>query len=166
MCIWNDVIFSVWKKNTCLNGRVFVVGPHLRNFTIFWKDESKGRNYQQHGGALTARSNTFAKNDRFQIRTKNLKEINVLRFEFFESWKNRLRYIIYRFLSSSNIFILLKPWTCMKRCSCSSRSSLDPQKRYPWLFVWPGGGGAARGRSWDSINVSLSGGAVNGKPWA
>lgn len=101
-----------------------------------------------------------------QGATPSPKTTDVLRFEFFESWKNRLRYIIYRFLSSSNIFILLKPWTCMKRCSCSSRSSLDPQKRYPWLFVWPGGGGAARGRSWDSINVSLSGGAVNGKPWA
>ena len=134
MCIWNDVIFSVWKKNTCLNGQVFVVGPHLRNFTIFWKDESKGRNYQQHGGALTARSNTFAKNDRFQIGTKNLEEINVLRFELFKSWKNRLRYIIYRFLSSSNIFILLKPWTCMKRCNCSSRSSLDPKKKVPMAF--------------------------------
>ena len=53
----------------------------------------------------------------------------------------------------------------MKRCNCSSRSSLDPKKRYPRLFVWPGGGGAARGRSWDSINVSLFGGAVDGKTW-
>lgn len=74
---WCDFLFE--KQ---MFGPVFVVGPHLRNFTIFWKDESKGRNYQQHGGALAARSNTFAKNNRFQIRTKNLKEINVLRFEF------------------------------------------------------------------------------------